>query len=120
MLQKRKAGRVLRTLLVRAFERRGYEANAAKTATSAIERAAGDSPEMAVVDLRLPDGSGLEVIRRLKAIDPCTSIVVLTGMSPISHRLAVVLSVALLVGTTTLSAAQSSGSASSGESVFDG
>ena len=46
-----------------------------------------DSPEMAVVDLRLPDQSGLDVVRQLKAIDPSTAIVVLTGYGSIATAL---------------------------------
>ena len=46
-----------------------------------------DSPEMAVVDLRLPDRSGLDVVRELKAIDPQTAIVVLTGYGSIATAL---------------------------------
>jgi two-component system response regulator RegA len=42
---------------------------------------------MAVVDLRLPDGSGLDVVQRLKAIDPSTAIVVLTGYGSIATAL---------------------------------
>ncbi len=34
---------------------------------------------MAVVDLRMPGPSGLELVRDLKALDPATRIVVLTG-----------------------------------------
>jgi two-component system response regulator RegA len=42
---------------------------------------------MAVVDLRLPDESGLEVVRQLRAIDPSTAIVVLTGDGSIATAL---------------------------------
>jgi two-component system response regulator RegA len=37
--------------------------------------------------MRLPDESGLEVVRRLKAIDPSTAIVVLTGYGSIATAL---------------------------------
>ena len=42
---------------------------------------------MAVVDLRLPDRSGLDVVRELKEIDPATAIVVLTGYGSIATAL---------------------------------
>ncbi|MEQ1760920.1 MAG: response regulator [Vicinamibacterales bacterium] len=76
-----------RTLLMKAFRDRGYEAQGASDAASAIRAAQVDSPEMAVVDLRLPDRSGLDVVRELKAIDASTSIVVLTGYGSISTAL---------------------------------
>jgi two-component system response regulator RegA len=43
-----------------------------------------DSPELALVDLRLPGRSGLELVRDLKALDGTTNIVVLTGYGSIA------------------------------------
>jgi two-component system, response regulator RegA len=76
-----------RRVLVNAFIDRGYEAAGVADAAAAISAAEQDSPEMAVVDLRLPDQSGLEVVRRLKALDPATAIVVLTGYGSIATAL---------------------------------
>lgn len=36
-------------------------------------------PEVAVIDLRLPDGSGLDAVRRLRARDPNLPVLVVTG-----------------------------------------
>ncbi len=76
-----------RSLLVKAFEDRGYEAVGAPDAATAIRTATLESPEMAVVDMKLPDQSGLEVVKQLKEIDPATSIVVLTGYGSIATAL---------------------------------
>lgn len=76
-----------RRILVSAFEARGYEAQGVADAETAMTAARQDSPEMAVVDLRLGDRSGLDVVRELKAIDPSTSIVVLTGYGSIATAL---------------------------------
>jgi two-component system, response regulator RegA len=76
-----------RSVLVQAFEDRGYDALGVPDAASAIAAARHDSPEMAVVDLRLPDRDGLEVVRELKAIDPSIAIVVLTGYGSIATAL---------------------------------
>jgi two-component system response regulator RegA len=76
-----------RTILVGAFRERGFEAEGVADGASAIRAAERDSPEMAVVDLRLPDQSGLEVVKALKAIDQATSIVVLTGYGSIATAL---------------------------------
>jgi two-component system response regulator RegA len=78
---------VFRTLLMNAFRDRGYEAQGAADGASAIRAAQQESPEMAVVDLRLPDRSGLDVVRDLKAIDASTAIVVLTGYGSIATAL---------------------------------
>jgi two-component system, response regulator RegA len=76
-----------RALLVRAFEARGFDARGVADLASAVAYARDDSPEMAVVDLRLPDGSGLDVVRELKAIDTQTAIVLLTGYGSIATAL---------------------------------
>lgn len=75
---------VFRNRLVRAFSERGYDARGAPDHRNAMEMAQSDSPELAVVDLRMPDRSGLEVVRGLKAIDPSTNVVVLTGYGSIA------------------------------------
>jgi two-component system response regulator RegA len=74
----------LRERLAVAFRRRGYEVRTAGDHDQAIALAQQDSPEFAVVDLRMPGPSGLELIRDLKAIDPETRIVVLTGYGSIA------------------------------------
>lgn len=75
------------TVLVQALGPRGYDARGVGTGAAALDVARADSPEMAVVDLRLPDMSGLDVVRELKAIDAATSIVVLTGYGSIATAL---------------------------------
>lgn len=76
-----------RTRLVRAFEGRGYLARGASDADEALALATEESPEYAVVDLRMPGRSGLELVRELAAIDPTTIIVVLTGYGSIATAL---------------------------------
>jgi two-component system response regulator RegA len=73
-----------RERLLRAFRERGFEARGAAEGPSALALAREDSPEFAVVDLRMPGPSGLEVVRGLKEIDPTTHIVVLTGYGSIA------------------------------------
>jgi two-component system response regulator RegA len=74
----------LRERLAVAFRQRGYEVRTAANHAEATEQARTDSPELAVVDLRMPGPSGLELIRDLKAIDPETRIVILTGYGSIA------------------------------------
>ena len=75
---------VFRSRLVRAFASRGFDARGADGLLQAQSLAAEDSPEFAVVDLRMPDHDGLSVVRALKAADPATVIVVLTGYGSIA------------------------------------
>ena len=77
----------LRSRMVRAFEERGYETHQANGYDAAVAIAAAESTEFAVVDLRMPGKSGLEVVRELHRIDASTKIVVLTGYGSIATAL---------------------------------
>jgi two-component system response regulator RegA len=70
--------------LTRALRSRGFDVRRAATCESALAAAEEDSPELALVDLRLPDGHGLDVVRRLREIDDTTCIIVLTGYGAIA------------------------------------
>jgi two-component system response regulator RegA len=73
-----------RSRLIRAFCDRGFEATGAGSFDEATVLAQADPPELAVVDLRLPGKSGLDVVKALKTIDASTSVVVLTGYGSIA------------------------------------
>ena len=75
---------VFRERLARAFRERGYDVRTAGSAEEALRTAGHDTPELAVVDLRMPGKSGLELVRDLVALDPSTKIVVLTGYGSIA------------------------------------
>ncbi len=76
-----------RERLARALESRGCDVRAFGSAEDALAAAAQESPELAVVDLKLPGASGLDVVRGLHAVDPTTRIVVLTGYGSIATAL---------------------------------
>jgi len=73
-----------RTRLMRAFSDRGFDVAGAGSYDEAIAVAQVDTPELALVDLRLPGKSGLDVVKALKDLDATTSIVVLTGYGSIA------------------------------------
>jgi two-component system response regulator RegA len=73
----------LRERLVRAFGDRGFSAQGAASVAEAL-RLSDDAPEYAVVDLRIGDESGLQVIRALLEKDPATRVVMLTGYGSIA------------------------------------
>jgi two-component system response regulator RegA len=75
----------LRERMSVAFARRGFEVTAVATAAEGC--AVEDSPELALVDLRLPDADGLAVLRHLLERDPRTNVVVLTGYGSIATAL---------------------------------
>jgi len=73
-----------RKRLALAFESRGWESTSVESGEAAIQSASRESPEYAVVDLRMPGMGGLAVLKELKAIDPTTNVVVLTGYGSIA------------------------------------
>lgn len=75
---------VLRERLARALRDRGLEVSTSDSVSGALAAARRDAPELAIIDLKLPGGSGLELVRELKAIDPATKILVLTGYGSIA------------------------------------
>jgi len=75
---------VFRNRMARAFVERGFEVSTAHDYDSAVAHARTESPEMAVLDLKMPGKSGLELVKTLLEIDPHTKIVVLTGYGSIA------------------------------------
>ncbi|RZO65031.1 MAG: response regulator [Sandaracinaceae bacterium] len=73
-----------RAMLTRAFETRGWEVTAVASGEEALEAARRESPEHALVDLRMPGMSGLELVDQLLAIDAATHVVLLTGYGSIA------------------------------------
>ena len=67
----------------RALASRGFAVTAVHSVEAALRVIDGEPPEFAVVDLKLPDQSGLKVVAHLKAADAHTRIVVLTGHASI-------------------------------------
>ena len=75
---------IFRQRLGRAFRDRGYDVRTAEDVEQALVLVHEDSPEIAIVDLRMPGRSGLELIPELHRVDPATKIIVLTGYGSIA------------------------------------
>jgi two-component system, response regulator RegA len=73
-----------RRRLARALRDRGHEPVEAASATEALALARTESPEWAVVDLRIPGVVGLGLVKALREIDPATRIVILSGYGAIA------------------------------------
>jgi len=76
--------------LARAMERRGFVVQTADSVAGGIAAATSNPPAFAVVDLRLSDGSGLEVVSTLREARPGARIVMLTGYGNIATAVAAV------------------------------
>src|SRR6185437_12297462 len=73
-----------RTRLVKALQTRGLEAQGAGDARQAIEIARQFRPQAAIVDLKMPGESGLDLAPQLASQFPNIQIVVLTGYGSIA------------------------------------
>lgn len=78
------------TRLARAMEGRGYEVRIADTVAEGLAAVEASAPAYAVIDLRLGDGNGLDVIARLKERRPDARGVVLTGYGNIATAVSAV------------------------------
>lgn len=67
-----------------ALTARGMEVRVAHNVPQALTLATDDPPEYAVVDLKMPGPSGLELVKNLKALDAHTRIVVFTGYASVA------------------------------------
>ncbi|WP_282604608.1 ActR/PrrA/RegA family redox response regulator transcription factor [Pelagibius sp. Alg239-R121] len=76
--------------LGRAMERRGFDVTLATSVEQGAARARALCPAYAVVDLRLQDGSGLEVVQALREVREDARIIVLTGYGNIATAVAAV------------------------------
>jgi len=72
-----------RLALRNAFVRRGYEVLLAGSPAEADATVRDRPPQYAVVDLRMPGGSGLDVVRALRGLAKPPQVVVLTGYGTI-------------------------------------
>ena len=81
---------VLRQRLERAFTKRGFTVYTASDFDSAIVQAQTHKPTKAVLDLKMPGKSGLELLEEVRKISPETQVVILTGYGSITNAVAAV------------------------------
>ncbi len=76
--------------LARAMEKRGFLPDTAESVAEGKAKAQAQAPAFAVVDLRLGDGNGLDVVEVLRERRPDCRVVVLTGYGAIATAVAAV------------------------------
>ena len=79
-----------RQRLAVTLERRGFPVTAAASLAEAREVAPSLKPGYAIVDLRLEDGNGLDLVGELRALRPDVRIVMLTGYGNLATAVAAV------------------------------
>jgi len=69
----------IRHFVAKALEDEGYQVRSAasvREARAAIEK---DMPDLALLDLKLPDGTGLELLREIKKVQPEVTVILMTA-----------------------------------------
>ena len=80
----------LRGRLSRAMEKKGFLVKDAKTVNEALQIVKNSPPAFALVDLRLEDGNGLDVVKELSKTKKECRIVMLTGYGNLPTAVAAV------------------------------
>jgi len=75
---------LFRQRLAKAFTKRGFKTMTAANYDEAMTVIMAEKPDMAVVDLKMPGKSGLEIIKESREIHPGMRSVVLTGYGSIA------------------------------------
>tara|TARA_B100000965_G_scaffold79806_1_gene63608 strand:+ start:292 stop:855 length:564 start_codon:yes stop_codon:yes gene_type:complete len=79
-----------RERLSRAMEKKGFNVSQAESVKLGIESVKVKKPAFAVVDLRLDDGNGLEVVKEIQKNNPSSRIIMLTGYGNIPTAVAAI------------------------------
>ena len=79
-----------RERLARAMEKKGFIVTQAESVKKGINSINVNKPAFAVVDLRLNDGNGLEVVKKIQSLNADSRIIMLTGYGNISTAVAAI------------------------------
>ena len=79
-----------RERLARAMEKKGYDVTQAESVKGGIDSLKITKPAFAVVDLRLNDGNGLEVVKEIQNLNNNSKIIMLTGYGNIPTAVAAI------------------------------
>jgi DNA-binding NtrC family response regulator len=75
--------RMIRWSIQQALSKDGFSVSAVETGEEAVAQATDEMPDLVLLDITLPGIDGLEVLRRLKAIEPSVSIVMVTAIEDV-------------------------------------
>ena len=80
----------LRERLARAMEKKGFNVTQAESVEKGISQSKNSPPAFAIVDLRLLDGSGLEVVKEIRKLKKDSRVIMLTGYGNIPTAVAAI------------------------------
>ena len=65
--------------IARNLEKEGFRVSVAPDGSTAIHKASSESPELVLLDLRLPDTDGMDVLKKIKAVNEDTAVIIITA-----------------------------------------
>jgi two-component system, NtrC family, response regulator AtoC len=75
--------RLIRWSLEQTLEKAGYEVVTAADGAAAARCVREDTPDLVLLDLKLPDTDGIEVLRQIKAGSPDVQVVIMTAFADV-------------------------------------
>ena len=79
--------KTFRYFIARHLQDNGYEVTEAADGQAALQKIEQQSFDVALIDLRLTDMNGLEIMRHLKQVSPQTSVIILTGYASLDSAI---------------------------------
>jgi len=70
-------------LLDNYFSKKGFDVQTASNGNSAIEILKKSAVEVVLCDFKLPDYTGIEILQKIKIINPLTQVIIITGYSDV-------------------------------------
>jgi DNA-binding response OmpR family regulator len=75
----------LRTIIARNLTRHGYRLSAVASVRGAIDEMSAALPDVVILDINLPDGTGWEILRWLRTTDAWPAVIVYSAV-PLSRK----------------------------------
>ena len=76
---------LVRNFLSETLKRKNFEVTAAENGMKALQCLKENTYDLVITDMRMPDLSGLDIIKKVKAISPTTIVVVITAFGSIEN-----------------------------------
>ena len=74
---------IVRTSCIRSLSPEGYEVKSASSGKEALELLENEPFNLVLLDLKMPDMDGIEVLKKIKNTWPDTKVVMITGYSTV-------------------------------------
>ncbi len=78
----------MRVALFEALSRNGYEVTVAENGRMALDMVRKKAPDLVIADIKMPEMGGIELLERLKAINPDLPVIIITGYATVDTAVA--------------------------------